>query len=51
MSGHVWTRRKDMSAIYVAETPLKDTQMSRPRLTEDMIGHYAFDAFLSYFEC
>jgi hypothetical protein len=41
----------DMLAIYVVETPLKDTQMSRPRLAEDMIGHYAFEAFLSYFQC
>jgi hypothetical protein len=51
MSGHVWTCRKDMLANYVVETPFKDTQMSRPRLAEDMIGHYAFEAFLSYFQC
>jgi hypothetical protein len=34
-----------MLAIYVIETSFKDTQMSRPRLAEDMLGHYVFEAF------
>jgi hypothetical protein len=44
-------KRHVSNSRHRVKTPLKDTQMLCPRLAEDMIGHYAFEAFLSHFKC